>query len=231
MKILCIADETDPLIYSKNLASRYGFVDLVVSAGDLPLKYYEYIISILNKPLYFVFGNHNLEFLTQFTSHANTINQYGYADGKGMMQFLPAFGGDYTDGKVVYDRKRNLIIAGLGGSMRYNKGRHQFTEREMFWRMCKMMPHLLWNRVFHGRYVDILLTHAAPLGINDDIDRCHRGFSTFLTFMDWFKPKYLLHGHVHLIDSNANRYGVYKQTKVINIFQSFILDDPSLGKD
>jgi predicted phosphodiesterase len=68
MKILCISDETDPLIYSKNIASRYGDVDLVLAAGDLPLKYYEFIISSLNKPLYFVFGNHNLEFLHQFTS-------------------------------------------------------------------------------------------------------------------------------------------------------------------
>ena len=41
MKILCISDETDPLIYSKNIVSRYGDVDLVLAAGDLPLKYYE----------------------------------------------------------------------------------------------------------------------------------------------------------------------------------------------
>lgn len=33
MKILCISDETDPLIYSKNIAKRYGDVDLVISAG------------------------------------------------------------------------------------------------------------------------------------------------------------------------------------------------------
>jgi len=40
----------------------------------------------------------------------------------------------------------------------------------------------------------------------------------------------LLHGHIHLHDMNANRHHVYKQTKVINIFQNYILDDPALGK-
>ena len=228
MKILCIADETDPLVYSKNIASRYADVDVVIAAGDLPLKYYEFIISSLNKPLFFVFGNHNLEFLYQFTSNAQPIMHYGYTDGK--MQVLPSFGGDYVDGKVLYYRRQDLIVAGLGGSMRYNKGKHQFTEQEMFFRMLKMAPRLLFNRVFHGRYVDILVTHAAPLGLGDDTDRCHQGFSTFLTFMQWFKPRYLLHGHIHLHDMNANRHHVYKQTQVINIFQSYILQDQNLGR-
>jgi calcineurin-like phosphoesterase family protein len=228
MKILCIADETDPLVYSKNIATRYADVDAIIAAGDLPLKYYEYIISSLNKPLFFVFGNHNLEFLHQFTSNAQPIMQYGYTDST--MQVLPSFGGDFVDGKVLYYRKQDLIVAGLGGAMRYNKGKHQFTEREMFLRMLKMVPRLLFNRILHGRYVDILLTHAAPLGLGDDTDRCHQGFSTFLTFMQWFKPRYLLHGHIHLQDMNANRHHVYKQTQVINIFQSYILQDPKLGK-
>ena len=39
------------LIYSEHIITRYGDVDLILSAGDLPLKYYEFIISILNKPL------------------------------------------------------------------------------------------------------------------------------------------------------------------------------------
>ncbi|MDY0287865.1 MAG: metallophosphoesterase [Sphaerochaeta sp.] len=230
MKILCISDETDPLIYSKNIVSRYGDVDLVLAAGDLPLKYYEFIISSLNKPLYFVFGNHNLEYLHQFSTSATTV-QYGYTDSKGSMQLLPSFGGDFVDGKVVYDKRNKLIIAGLGGAMRYNKGKHQFTEREMSFRILKMVPHLLFNRLFRGRYLDILLTHAAPLGLGDDTDRCHQGFATFLTFMERFKPKYLLHGHIHLHDLNANRHTVYKETKIINVFQNYMLEDPSLGKD
>ncbi len=225
MKLLCISDESDPLIYSKNISSRYADVDLIISAGDLPLKYYEFIISSLNKPLFFVFGNHNLEHISHFESNSQPLLEVG-----GKYDGIPAFGGDYVDGKVVYDKKHNLIIAGLGGAMRYNKGKHQFTEREMFLRMVKMIPKLLVNRIKHGRYLDILVTHAAPLGLGDDADRCHQGFSTFLTFMQWFKPKYLLHGHIHLHDLNANRYHVYKHTKVINIYQSYILEDEVLER-
>ena len=228
MKLLCISDESDPLIYSKNIGSRYADIDLVISAGDLPIKYYEFIISSLNKPLYFVFGNHNLEQMSVYESNPQTILQYGTGDGK--MQIVTTFGGDYIDGKDLRIKKNNLIIAGLGGAMRYNNGKHQFTEREVFFRMLRMAPKLLFNRIVHGRYLDILVTHAAPLGLGDDTDRCHQGFSTFLTFMQWFKPKYLLHGHIHLHDLNANRHHVYKRTKIINIFQSYILEDQSLDR-
>ena len=60
MKILCVSDQIDPLIYSVNIKERYRDVDLVISAGDLPMEYLEFILSSLNKPLFFVFGNHNL---------------------------------------------------------------------------------------------------------------------------------------------------------------------------
>ena len=229
MKILCISDATDPLVYSENIASRYGDVDLVISAGDLGLKYYEFIISTLNKPLYFVFGNHNLEHIGHYIKGDSPLTHLNPAENSS--QLLPPFGGEFIDGRVRRDRKSGIIIAGLGGSFRYNNGPHQFTERQMFKRMVKMVPRLLFNRIVHGRYLDILVTHAAPLGIGDDTDLCHRGFSTFLTFMERFRPKYLVHGHIHLIDHNANRHHMYKQTQIINIYNSYLLDDPHLGKE
>jgi hypothetical protein len=224
MKILCISDESDPLVYSKNLKSRYGDVDLVISAGDLPTKYYEFIVSMINKDLYFVFGNHNLENMGQYTK-----------EYMGYRQELPVgtiqgCGGIYIDGKVMRDKKSGLLIAGLGGSIRYNKGKNQFTDKEMRHRIWAMAPHLIWNKIRYGRYLDILVTHAPPLGLNDDTDACHRGFASFLFFIRTFKPKYLLHGHVHLTDLNSPRKVIYGQTQVINIYQKYILDDPDLGK-
>lgn len=229
MKILCISDATDPLVYSENIVSRYGDVDLIIAAGDLGLKYYEFIISSLNKPLYFVFGNHNLEHIRYFVQKDAPLEHIGQGGQKDHL--LPPFGGEFIDGSVRRDRKSGIIIAGLGGSMRYNNGPHQFTERQMFARMLKMVPRLLFNRIVHGRYLDILVTHAAPLGIGDDTDLCHKGFSTFLTFMERFRPTYLLHGHIHLVDMNANRHHMYKQTQIINIYSSFLLDDPHLGRE
>ncbi len=66
MKILCVADEIDPLVHSIRIRERFGDVDLVLSAGDLPMEYLSYIVSALNKPLLFVFGNHNLKDLPYF---------------------------------------------------------------------------------------------------------------------------------------------------------------------
>lgn len=225
MKILCVADAVDPLVYSKYVKEQYKDVDLVISCGDLPLKYYEYIISSTNKDLAFVFGNHNLERLGEFSSENQVLG--GYAPS---VSVVPEYVGEYIDGKVWYDKKHDLILAGLGGCMRYNLGKHQFTEGEMRWRIIKMLPHLWWNKLVHGRYLDILVTHAAPYGIHDASDPCHVGCRMFLKFIHRFKPKYLLHGHIHLTDLNTPRVDEVEGCKVINVYQKYLLDDASLGR-
>ncbi len=133
-------------------------------------------------------------------------------------------GGDFIDGLVMRDNSSGLLLARLGGSMRYNRGDHQFTEFEMYLRILKMVPRLLFNKLRHGRYVDILITHAPPRGLGDREDRCHMGFKAFLWFIRKFKPKYLLHGHVHLIDLNSPRVSQYHGTEIINVFGSYLLE-------
>ena len=225
MRILCVADDKDNLVYSANAKEFYPDIDVVLGAGDLSLRYNEFIISIFNKPLYFVFGNHNLEHLKYYKGgkgkRIGTITE--------LVSNNVPYGGVSLEDSVVRDKKTGLIIAGLGGSIRYNKGKHQFTDRQMNSRIWKMAPRLFLNKLLYGRCLDILVTHAAPLGFNDQGDPCHKGFASFLTFMDIFKPKYLLHGHVHLTDINAKRDVVYKQTKIINVYQSFVLEDENLG--
>ena len=61
MKILCVSDEIDPLIYNSSVKQVFGDIDVVLCAGDLPMDYIDFIVSTLNKPTYFVFGNHNLK--------------------------------------------------------------------------------------------------------------------------------------------------------------------------
>ncbi len=224
MKILCVSDDKDVLVYSPNIASRYNDVDLILSAGDLPLKYYEYIVSSLNKPFYFVFGNHHTDDLPKFTKTGifDELSTHATFDKN---KLIVGVGGDFVDGKVVKDKKTGLLIGGLGGSMRYNNGAHQFTEMEMFFRILLMTPRLLYNRLRYKRFLDILLTHAPPYHVGDAPDMCHRGFKVFLWFMKIFKPKYLLHGHIHLIDLNANRENQYLNTKVINVYSSYLLEE------
>jgi len=62
MKLLCVADEKDPLIYSNKLKERFHEIDIVLGCGDLSIDYYEFIVSMLNKQLLFVYGNHNSAF-------------------------------------------------------------------------------------------------------------------------------------------------------------------------
>lgn len=219
LKILCISDHIDPLIYSNQLKERFSEVDLVLSAGDLDLPYYGFIVSTINKPLFFVFGNHNLKRIGHYRK------EYREDSLKNVMkdEFLErTYGSTYIGGKVL--RREGLIIAGLGGSMRYNKGMNQFNERQMFFNILKLLPKMLFYRIFYGRWVDILLTHAPPRGIHDREDMCHRGFISFLWFMRHFKPKFLIHGHVHLYDLNEVRESVYENTQIVNAYEHTIVE-------
>jgi Icc-related predicted phosphoesterase len=217
MKILCIADQIDPLVYTASIKERFADIDLILSAGDLPMDYLDFIVSSLNKPLLFVFGNHNLEALRQYRKDQLPIGPEALRT-----DLYRGSGATYTGFKVTKEGK--LLVAGLGGSMRYNRGSNQFTDFEMYIKTLMLVPHLLFNRIFRGRFVDILLTHAAPWGIHDLDDPCHRGFKAFRWFIKVFKPAYLIHGHVHLYDLNAVRDSRCLKTRVINAFGHYVID-------
>jgi Icc-related predicted phosphoesterase len=215
MKVLCIADHVDPLIYSNGLKTRFSDVDLVISAGDLALEYYDFIVSTLNKPLFFVFGNHHL---ADRGSFARVRDPYAGRSPR----YLSEVGATYLEGKVM--REKGMIIAGLGGSIWYNGGENQYTDFTMFLSMVRLFPRLLVNRILRGRFLDILVTHSPPYGINDLPDPCHTGFKIFLWFMRVFKPKVLIHGHVHLYDRNAAREAHYHLTRVINAYDHIVVE-------
>jgi Icc-related predicted phosphoesterase len=214
MKILCVSDQIDPLIYSSAIRERFADIDVVLSAGDLPLEYLEFIVSSLNKPLFFVFGNHNLEGFRRFTAPFFFEEDFN--------AFTPGSGTIHLDSKVKHEE--GLIIAGIGGSMYYNRGENQYTNLQISLKLLKLIPALIINRIFRGRFLDVLLTHAPPEGIHDKEDLCHRGFKAFLWFMDIFKPKYLVHGHIHLYDLSDVRRSRYGDTMVINAYSHYIID-------
>jgi Icc-related predicted phosphoesterase len=213
MKILCVSDQIDPLVYSSAIRARFHDVDMVLCAGDLPLDYLDFIVSSLNRPLLFVFGNHNLE---SYGRCSRSRRHQDHWDPRGGSAGLTHVGSRVC-------REGGLIIAGLGGSMMYNQGENQVTEGRMFFEILKMIPRLVFNRIFHRRALDILLTHAAPRGIHDKDDPCHRGFKIFLWFMKTFKPRYLIHGHIHLYDRADVRATKYGDTLVINAYSQYLL--------
>lgn len=218
MKILCVADHRSPIVYSTGIKERFKEVDLVLGAGDLPMDYYGYIVSSLNKKLLFVFGNHNLKHYKRFngTSSAQAF------DPSSFQQHF--FGSTFIGGKIFREKKTGLIIAGMGGSINYNNGENQYTDAKMYLKLFKLIPRLLWNKVFYGRYLDIFLTHSPPKGYNDKEDPCHRGFKSFLWFLEKFKPQFLIHGHIHLYDRNEPREVQFKETRIINVYDYYQLE-------
>ena len=161
MKILCISDATDTLIYSTIAPDLYKDVDFVISAGDLPLRYYDYIQTMLKKDVWYVYGNHNLEEFGRMMKGAGRDDlAQRYTINK--KNSLHVFGGCFVDGKCIYDNRNDLIIMGLGGSMLYNNGDSQYTEKQMQWRINRLIPRLIYNKKRYGRALDILITHAPP---------------------------------------------------------------------
>lgn len=216
MKILCISDQIDPLVYSASLKERFGDVDLVLAAGDLPMEYLDFIVSTLNRPLYFIFGNHNL---SDYAYYHKSISNQPIPDTYTMEHYHGAI---YAGFKVLKDK--NILIAGTSGSIRYNQGLNQFTDFEMLIKLLKLVPKLLLNKIKYGRYLDIFLTHSPPLDIHDKKDPCHRGFKYYRWFLQKFKPKYMIHGHIHLYDLQAPRISVFESTTVINAYSHYLLE-------
>jgi Icc-related predicted phosphoesterase len=216
MKILCISDQIDPLIYTNSIRQRFADVDLILSAGDLPMEYLEFIVSSLNKPVFFVFGNHHLD---EYAKYMGIKDQYsGFDDAVD----LSWSGAVHIGSKVKHEE--GLIVAGLGGCMRYSRQTNQYTEFQMKLQILKLLPALIFNRIFKGRFLDILLTHASPKGIHDKEDLCHWGFESFLWFMRVFKPRYLIHGHIHLYDLSEVRTTKYQDTLVINAYSHYLIN-------
>ena len=226
MKILCVSDQIDPLVYSSNIKERYKDIDLVISAGDLPMEYLDFIVSSLNKPLFFVFGNHNL---TEFgLYHRTEVNATQPNQIPNRLDANTCHGTTYIGFREI--KEGTLLVAGVSGSLKYNSGLNQYTDSQMKHKLYKLIPVLLINKLRYGRYLDILVTHAPPAGIHDKSDACHRGFSCFLWFMKLFRPRFLVHGHIHLYDLQDIRVSKYLDTTVINAYSHYILDtgEPAL---
>jgi Icc-related predicted phosphoesterase len=207
MKILTVSDRVMDTLYSSSVRAKYPDLDLIIGCGDLPYYYLDFLVSALDAPLVYVLGNHD--------------GGPQYATDKG--QLTGVQGGRDIHGRTV--NIGGLIMAGLGGSMRYRpRAPHMYTEVEMRAQLARLAPKLLWNRQRHGRYLDILVAHSPPFGIHDRKDLPHTGFKVFLTLMQLFKPRYLLHGHIHIYRQDYQRVTEYQQTTVINVFPYRVLD-------
>ena len=91
-----------------------------------------------------------------------------------------------------------LRVAGLGGCVRYNEGPHQYTQSEYDRRAGALL-----KEARDAEPVDVLLTHAPPLGLGDETDPAHLGISALYGVLETLRPSWHLHGHIH-------PYGMHK---------------------
>jgi uncharacterized protein len=183
VRVLVVADEEAATLHYQAL--RDLAPDLVLSAGDLPWHYIEFIASSVDVPVVFVPGNHDPEIEPARRARNGTYTSAG----------LPC-DGPRPRGAVNADARvidvAGLRIAGLGGCVRYKPGPHQYTQRQYAARARRLV-----RRAGRGRTVDVLLTHAPPLGLGDGADKPHEGVAALHTVLDRLRPSWHLHGHVH----------------------------------
>src|SRR4051794_30429401 len=137
--ILAVTDEEDPRIHSETLRERVGHVAFVVSCGDLPASYLEFIADALNRPVYYVLGNHAEELTRR--CEREVCHPAGAID---------------IGGRVVQDPGTGIILAGFPGCPRYGENDPaQFSEWEIGLMATKMAPRLQLNKLRQGRALDV----------------------------------------------------------------------------
>jgi len=195
MKILLLADHAEPMLWEHLDRRRLEGIDLVLSCGDLPSEYLSFLTCFTHAPILYIHGNH---------------------DGK--YEKKPPEGCICIE-DTIYVHK-GIRILGLGGCMRYNRGPHQYTDKQMMQRI-RRLRFKLWR----SKGVDILLTHSPAYQLGDDEDLAHRGFESFLYFIDKYAPKLMAHGHVH----QSYRYDFQRvrqrgETQVVNACGSYVFE-------
>ena len=196
MKILCIADEENKGLWDHFQKEKLEGIDLILSAGDLNPDYLQFLVTMGRAPLLYVHGNHD----------------ESYA-------FNPPLGCVSVEDKV-YDY-RGLRILGLGGAPWYKPGEYMYSEVDMQRRIQKVKRDIVLKNGF-----DILLTHSPIRGYGDMDDPAHRGFAAFEDLIRKYKPKYMIHGHVHASYGTAFKRELLHSTgtKIINAYDKFLLD-------
>lgn len=195
MRILAIADQEAPFLWDYFSPDRLEGVDLILSCGDLDARYLSFLATYTRAPVLYVHGNHDARY-----------------------EKTPPEGCICIENRVYVHE--GVRILGLGGSMRYKPGEHQYTQREMDWRALRALP-----QIVRRRGIDILLTHAPAFGLGDGEDPPHIGFRAFGRLLDWYAPACFVHGHVHLsYGGGAVREQLYRSTRVINAYDHYFFN-------
>ena len=106
MRILVIGDHESKSLWDFYEPSKLEDIDLIISCGDLSPRYLSFLVTMAHAPVLYIHGNHD--------------DKYEMTPPEGCICV--------DDDLYVYN---GIRILGLGGSMRYRYGTHQYTEKEM----------------------------------------------------------------------------------------------------
>ncbi len=210
MRILTLSDKVEPVLYGPYIRERVGKPDLILACGDLPDHYLEYIVGLLDAPLFYVHGNHDRVPESPMVSEV--------VAGPAPL----AWATDLHGRTLNYE---GLLIAGLEGCRVYNPGApFQYTESEVRAQVLGLELRLCLNRLRYGRYLDILITHAPPRGIHDAQDLPHQGFESYLSLLRRSRPTLMIHGHHHVYKRGDVTESDYAGTRIINTYGYRVLE-------
>lgn len=195
MRILLLADEESKVYWDFFNKADFDGIDLIVSCGDLKASYLSFLATMTGLPVLYVRGNHDDSYAQQGPDGCICIEDSVY---------------NYN----------GIRFMGLGGCNRYKPGKNQFSEKEMKKRYKKMK-----GQLFRNKGIDVLVTHAPAAGIHDDCDECHKGFEVFNEIIEKYKPKYFVHGHVHMnYGRKFPREDMVGETRVVNAYQRYVIE-------
>jgi uncharacterized protein len=172
IRILAVSDEVDPSLESAATRQRLGDLDMIIGCGDLEPNYLGFIADAFHAPLRYIRGNHDV----------------GSAWGHTERELLPQ---PMADGEVV--EEAGIRMLGFSGSPIYSDAGMQVSGPGMWLKTV-----LAWLRARNARPL-LLVSHAAPRGVNDAEDKAHRGFTSFVWLADRIRPPLWLHGHTALV--------------------------------
>ena len=211
VRVLALSDEESTLAYSG--VFQYLEPDLIVAAGDLSFEYLEYVVTMVAKPLLWVPGNHDPDLREP---------DGGGIDSRLRPDRLGPRGCINIDGRVV--DIGGVRIGGLGGSHRYRPGPHQYTQQQMETRAKLLsLRARIKRRGRRTRRLDILVTHAPPLGLGDEDDPCHQGFAAYQRLIERTLPALHVHGHIHPHEgARPDRF--LNGTRIVNVIPYKLLE-------
>lgn len=196
VRILAVSDETDPTLEAARTRDSLPPLDMVVGCGDLEPPYLAFLADAFGVPLLYVRGNHDV----------------GRSWGETERAVLPE---PLADGRVHAEAGIRLLP--FSGAPRYAPHGRPGAEQQV-------SGLAMWSRVLGAvpaaamRRPLLLVTHAAPRGLNDAADQAHRGFTSFRWLLDRLAPPLWLHGHTALVRRGIDARTVrHRGTFLVNV--------------